>query len=77
MSLNSQLPPNAAAVTPSDTSDNTGIALYVGGAGNVAFETQSGQIVTFSNISASTIIPLRFGKVLATGTTATSLVRMW
>ena len=77
MSLNSQIPKNARAVTPSDTTELFGVALYVGGAGNVALLTEGGDTVTFSSVPAGTTIVQRFTKVLSTGTTATNLVRQW
>lgn len=76
MSLNSQIPSNASAVTPSATADNFGVALYVGGAGNVVLETEGGQTVTFTAVPAGSTIVQRFAKVL-TATTATNLVRQW
>ena len=76
MSLNSQIPSNAAAVTPSDTADNYGVALYVGGGGNVVLKTEAGQTVTWSSVPAGTTIVQRFTNVMA-ATTATSLVRQW
>jgi hypothetical protein len=76
MSLNSQIPSNAAAVTPSDTADNFGVALYVGGAGNVTLKTEAGQTVTFVAVPAGTVIVQRFTNVMA-ATTATGLVRQW
>ena len=75
MSLNSQIPSNAAAVTPSDTADNYGVALYVGGGGNVVLKTEAGQTTTFVAIAGTTIVQ-RFTKVMA-ATTATNLVRQW
>lgn len=76
MSLNSQIPSNAAAVTPSDTADNFGVALYVGGAGNVVLKTEAGQTVTWTAVPAGTTIVQRFSNVMA-ATTATNLVRQW
>lgn len=76
MSLNSQIPSNAAAVTPSDTADNYGVALYVGGAGNVVLKTEAGQTVTWNAVPAGTTIVQRFSNVMA-ATTATNLVRQW
>lgn len=67
----------AAAVTPSDTAEIQGLALYVGGAGNVALITEGGDTVTFTAPPVGSIIPIRFTKVLATGTTATLLLRLW
>lgn len=76
MSLNSQIPSNAAAVTPSDTTDNFGVALYVGGGGNVVLKTEAGQTVTFTGVPGGTTIVQRFSNVMA-ATTATALVRQW
>lgn len=76
MSLNSQIPSNAAAVTPSDTADNFGVALYVGGAGNVVLKTEGGQTVTWTAVPAGTTIVQRFTNVMA-ATTATNLVRQY
>lgn len=76
MSLNSQIPSNAAAVTPSDTTEAFGVALYVGGAGNVVLKTEGGQTVTFTAVPAGSTIVQRFTNVMA-ATTATSLVRQW
>lgn len=77
MSLNSQIPSKAAAVTPSDSTEIFGHALYVGGAGNVVMLTEGGQTVTFSGVPAGTTIVQRFTKILNAGTTATALVRQW
>lgn len=77
MSLNSQIPKNALAVTPNDTTELFGVALYVGVGGNVVLLTEGGNTVTFANVPAGTTIVQRFTKVLATGTTAGSLVRQW
>ena len=68
---------NAAAVTTSDTADNYGVGLYVGGAGNVSVVTEGGQTAVFTAPPVGSIIPVRFVKVNATGTTATLLVRLW
>jgi len=76
MSLNSQIPKNARSVTPSDTTEVFGVALYVGGGGNVVMLTEGGDTVTFANVPAGTTIVQRFTKILA-ATTATSLVRQW
>lgn len=76
MSLNSQTPSNAAAVTPSDTTDAFGVALYVGGAGNVVLKTEAGQTVTWTAVPVGTTIRQRFTNVMA-ATTATNLVRQW
>lgn len=76
MSLNSQIPSNAAAVTPSDTADNYGVALYVGVSGGVTLKTEGGQTITWQNVPAGTTIVQRFTNVMA-ATTASGLVRQW
>ncbi len=74
MSLNSQIPANAAAVTPSATVSQRGVALYCGGAGDVTLVTEGGQTVTFA-VGAGQTLVLRFVRV--TAATATGLVRLW
>lgn len=75
--LNDQIPAHAAAVTPSDTASNQGVALYIGGDGDVVLMPESGTVaVTFTAMKAGTILPFRFKRVMA-ATTATLLVRMW
>ena len=74
--MNSQIPNHAAAVTPSNTTELFGHALYCGGAGDVTLLTEGGDTVTFTVPAGHTIVQ-RFTKVLATGTTATALVRQW
>jgi len=74
--LNSQIPANAEAVSPSDSAYVRGVALYCGGAGNVSLVTEGGQTVTFI-VQAGTVIVQRFVQVRSTGTTATGLVRQW
>jgi hypothetical protein len=67
----------AAAVTTSDTADNSCMAIYVGGAGNVTVITEGGDTVTFTAPPVGSIIPVRCTIIKATGTTATLLVRLW
>ena len=65
------------AVTPNDTT-SYGLdyldALYIGGAGNVAVVTAGGTTLTFVGAVAGSIIPVQCQKVMATNTTATSIV---
>ena len=70
---------NAAAVTPSDEDEFSFFtrAIYVGGAGDLAVLTMGGQTVTFAAIPVGSLLPVRAKKVLATGTTATDIVRLW
>jgi len=66
---------HAAPVTPHDTASQGGDSLYVGGAGDVTIVTEGGETVTFAALPVGRIIECRFAKVMATGTTATLLVR--
>lgn len=75
--FNNQSFARAASVTPSDTTNQTGSGLHVGGAGAVSLVTEGGDTVTFSGLTAGTVLYVRFTQVRATGTTATLLVRLW
>lgn len=69
----------ATAITPSDSTDLgfTCRAVYVGTAGNLAVRMKgSATTVTFVNCAAGSILPLRLDRVLATGTTASSLIAL-
>jgi hypothetical protein len=63
-------------VVPSDTVDLQEItrALYIGGAGNVRVAAKYGGTVTYKNVAAGQRLPIRAVRVLATGTTATSII---
>jgi hypothetical protein len=64
-----------AAVTPHDTNANNFCALWVGGAGDVALQGASDSTpVTILAVPAGTLLPMAVKLVLATGTTATSIV---
>lgn len=80
---------NAAAVTPSDSTDltlsgatitagtNNGPALYIGGAGDVKVTMYGGQTVTFVGVPAGSFLPIQVKRVWSTGTTATSILALW
>lgn len=70
---------NAAAVTPSDSVDltYTSRALYVGAAGDVKVTMNESGTVTFVDVVAGTLLPIRVDRVFATGTTATDIVALW
>lgn len=71
-------PGSAASVTPSDTLDlPTPSVIYVGVSGNVRVTTAQGTDVIFSNVSSGQVIPVQVIRVWATGTTATTLVRIF
>lgn len=73
---------SAFAVTPSDATDflTSGVvpkALYVGATGNVTVQlVDDAGTVTFSAVPAGAILPVRPRRVLATGTTAASIVAL-
>jgi hypothetical protein len=70
---------DGVAVTPSDTVGygTDARALYVGGAGNVTLLTSAGTVLLFQNVPAGSQIPMRHGRVNATGTTATNMVALF
>ena len=78
--INGSIPAeDAGAVTPSDSTNLTAIArsLYVGTAGNVTLLTVGQNVVTFSNVQAGSILPVRVIRVNATSTTATNIVALY
>lgn len=66
------------AITPNDSTDLAYPVrgLYVGGTGNVVCISTGGDTATYAGVPAGTIIPVAVSRVLATGTTATSIVGM-
>ena len=70
---------DAAAVTPRDSAQISRVAraLYVGGSGDVKLVTEEGNTVTFQDIVAGSILPVKATKVFATGTTATNIVALF
>lgn len=69
---------DAFAIVKSDTTDfaYTARAIYVGGSGDVALMTLTGNAVTFKALSAGTVLPVSAVRVNNTGTTATNLVAL-
>lgn len=70
----------ALAVTPADAdlSRMPTRGLYVGGAGNVTVVMAGGgSAVTFTNVPAGTILPIRVDRVNSTSTTATAIVALY
>ncbi len=68
------------AVTPNDSTDltySTCRAIYVGGDGNIALVDGAGATVTFTGVTAGSILPVQTARINATGTTATSLVALY
>lgn len=63
-------------IAPNDSED-LGLptrGLYVGTAGNLQMATVDGQTETFTSLAASFILPVSEQRVLATGTTANSII---
>lgn len=71
-------PGGALAITPSDTVNlDTPSVIYVGVSGAVKVTTAQGDVTTFSNLVAGQTIPVQVVRVWNTGTTATSLIRIY
>lgn len=66
------------AVTPHDTNDLSEPcrALYVGTSGDIAAITAGGTTLTFANLPAGTLLPVRCTRVLDIGTTATNILAL-
>jgi hypothetical protein len=67
------------AITASDSTVLSPVlrALYVGGAGNVAVRMLDGSTQTFVGVAAGTVLPIQIDKVMATNTTASSMVGLY
>ncbi len=71
-------PGGATTFTNSDTNYlATPSVIYVGGAGNVKVTTAQGDDTTFVGLQAGQVIPVQVIRVWSTGTTATSLLRVY
>lgn len=69
---------SAAEVTFNDSSlINPTRAIYVGSTGNVKVDFVDGTTVTFSSVSAGTLLPIRVNKIYSTGTTATDIIALY
>lgn len=66
------------AITPSDSADlaSDAAGIYVGVTGNIVLKTAGETTLTFVAVPAGTILPIDTRRVLATGTTATSLIAL-
>lgn len=69
----------AVAVTPHDTTNLSSIAraLYIGTSGNVVAVMPDDAAVTFKNVSAGTILPVRAKRVNSSSTTAADIVALF
>ncbi|MEY2875997.1 MAG: hypothetical protein RLZZ373_3368 [Pseudomonadota bacterium] len=70
---------NYAAVTKSDSTDLGSVrSLYVGGAGDVAVSSNlTGAGVTFTGVTAGSLLPIACRRVMSTNTTATAIVALY
>jgi len=69
---------DAAAVTLSDSTELAPTrALYIGGAGDLKVTMAYGTEVTFSGLSAGSILPIQVTKCFATGSTATLVLALY
>ena len=64
------------ALTPSDSVDiaTKPRALYIGVGGNIAVTDELGVTTTFLNVPAGAFLPIRPVRLMATNTTATSII---
>ena len=69
---------NAEAVTPADVDlTKRTRAIYLGGTGDLSVKmADNGQIVTFQNVQAGSMLPLRVTQIRV-ASTATSIVAVW
>jgi hypothetical protein len=69
----------AVSIVPSDSSNLVEVprAIYIGGNGNLRVTMLDGNIVTFPNVVAGTVIPIRVQKVWSTSTTATGIIGLY
>lgn len=67
---------DAFAITPNDTTNlgQATRALYCGSGGSLSITMLSGATVTFDSLPDGSLLPVRASKVLATGTTASSIL---
>lgn len=67
---------DAFAISPNDNADLPEItrALYIGGDGDIVLTTKGGTQITFTGVIASSFLPIRASRILATGTTAANIV---
>ena len=70
---------SASTVAPNDTLDLPFVsrALYVGQAGALSVEMADGGFVTFENVPAGSMLPIRVAKVRASDTTASAILTLW
>lgn len=64
------------AITPHDSNNEAAAfrAVYVGVAGDVAIVSANGNVATFKNAQAGSVIPVEGVRVNTTNTTATDLI---
>ena len=68
---------NFFPITPHDTTnfvEGETRGIYVGGSGILVAVNKGGVAVTFTNVLAGSVLPIRAVRVNASGTTATDLV---
>ena len=70
---------HATVVSPNDSLDLTydTRGLYIGGDGDLKVTTAGGDVLTFYNATAGSIIPVRVIRVWSTGTSATNIIALW
>ena len=51
--------------------------VFVGGAGNLAVTMEEGQSITFTGVTAGSILPIQATAALTSGTTATNVIALF
>lgn len=75
MYFNSAIGAGAFDVTPGQAFPNAKhVVLFIGGDGDVAVTTKQGDNITFTGLTAGSILPVFVKAVRTSGTTATGLV---
>lgn len=78
MSADSDPAIGAVAVTPGVTITPGNIrALYVGTPGDLVVTTSKNETATFVNVQGGTVLPIRVRQVIASGTTAGSILALY
>lgn len=65
----------AFSVTPADSDmAQSARAVYIGTGGDMKVTTVGGDVVTFTNLSAGSLMPVSVKRIWSTGTTASGIV---
>jgi len=70
---------NAVAITPNNSTDLATVTrgIYVGVSGDLKVDMFGGQTVTFKDLAAGVLHPIRVKRVYQTGTDATDIIGVY